>query len=348
MSKNSKDPRIAIIFTMIVIAIFLIYRYFSQPDVIVFPPQDIKVVEIEKAELKDIIQTTDLIGTVKANNSSTLIAQENGILNIVLSSGSMTNKGNIIAKIENNEIERNYNLLSDAEAIARAQFERAKVLLKSDTYSQSQFEVIKNSWILAQKDLADAKINLDKLKFYSPFNGIVGHYKIKSGQYIQKGEKIVTIYDPSSIRVDFDIPAPIISNINTNQKLLINEQEYQLTSVQKILDDEKHMIPASVNINCKDCIIGANVDVKLFLTKRKQVIVIPFEAVFLKEGKPSVYIVENNKTILKNIELGLREKQSIEIISGLKAGEDIVIRGTNRLNPELEVKIHPSNTRETK
>ncbi len=342
MIKKIKDPRMAIIVVMILIVLFLTYRYFAKPSSMM-PPQDIKVVEVEKLQLKDIAQTTRLIGALKAKNSSTIVAQGDGVLDIILNSGVQVNKGELIAKIENNEVEKNYQLLSGSEAIAKEQFERAKILLKSGTYSKNQFEDAKNTWINAQKNLADSKIALDKLKFYAPFSGMIGHYKIKSGQQVQIGDKIVSFYDPASVRVDFDIPLSAIANVNTGQVLWVLNQQYQLNSVQKMLDEEKHMSPASVDISCDDCIIGSNVDVDLVLLEKKQVIVIPFEAVFLKDGKSSVYTIEDNKAVLKNVELGLREKELVEVTSGLKVNDMIVIRGTGRLYPGVSVKIHQEN-----
>ena len=343
MLKSFKDPRIAIILTMLLIAAFLTYRHFSAVNVMMVPPQTIKVVEAEKLKLQDIAQTTRLIGIIKAKHSSILSAQGDGILEIISDSGTKVNKGDLIAKIENLELEKSYEFAKKSEEIAKAQFERSQALLKSGAANKNEFENSKNAWLTAQRNLAASKIALDKLQFYAPFDGTIGHYKVKSGQQVQLGEKIVSFYDPSSVRVDFDIPLSAIAYVNNGQNLSIMGNKYQLGSIQKMLDDEKHMTPASVDIICEDCIIGSNVDIDLSLVEKKQVIVIPFEAIFLKDGKSSVYIIENNKAVLKNIELGLRQKELVEVTSGLKVDDVIVIRGTGRLYPGIDVKIHQEN-----
>ena len=333
---KTKKKIIALV-SLLFIALF-IYNYLFKANIT--PLQDIKVVEIEKVVLKDISKTTRLIGTIKAKNSSILTAQDAGVLNIIAQAGTTLNKNDSIAKIENNEIEKNYNLSLSAQVIAKEQLERAKRLLKSGTFSKNEFEKVKSYWILAEKDLAMAKKDFEKLQIRAPFNGILGSYKAREGAQLKTGDLIASFYDPSSLIVEFDIPSSVVQYISAGQKLLIMGKEYKLTHVQKMLDESKHMSPASVEINCNDCLIGSNVDVDLSLVEKKQVIVIPFEAIFLKQGKPSIYVIENNQASLKKVELGLREKEFVEIISGLEVGEAVVVHGTSRLYPSVHVKIH--------
>ena len=79
---------------------------------------DIKVVEVEEVGIKDIQQTIHLIGTIKPKNSTVLIAKTAGILDSLLPAGQVVKKGTLIAKIDNNEIERSYLLSESVEKLA--------------------------------------------------------------------------------------------------------------------------------------------------------------------------------------------------------------------------------------
>lgn len=336
----SRKYQIIIVASLIVLALLSYHFFFTSLG---DAPQDIKVVEVEKLSLKDISQTVQLIGTIKAKNATILTAQSEGAFESIAPAGKKLSKNEIIAKIDNQEIERNYNLSLDAKIIAEEQYERAKPLLKSGTYSKNELEELKNQLISAQKTLADDKNSLNKLVFYAPFDGIVGNYKVKEGQHLNLGDQIVSFVNPDILTVDFDIPVSILPDINNGQKLSILEKDYQLNYVQKMLDEDKHMSPASIDIDCSNCIIGSNITVNLNVIDKKQVIVIPFDAVFLKNGKTCVYTVENNKTHLKPVELGIRNKELVEITSGLMVGEEVITHGTGRLWPDLDVKIHKEN-----
>ena len=134
----------------------------------------------------------------------------------------------------------------------------------------------------------------------------------------------------------------MIKYINNGQDLLIEDKHYQLTHVQKMLDDEKHMSPASVDIICPDCIIGSNMDVNLTVKTKENALVIPYDATFLRNNTQNVYVVQDNRVTLKIVQTGIREKEEIEIIDGLTAGDVIIAKSTNRLYPGALVKIHES------
>ncbi len=304
-----------------------------------FPPQDVKVVEVEQAQLKDIEQTADFIGTIKSEQATMLIAKSGGILNRIANAGQHVKKGQIIAKIESKNIDRNYTLSTQMEQLAKVQYDRYNQLYKTGVTSKSAMEEKKSNWMEYQKRMSDAKIAMEENSIYAPFDGIVGIFKIREGSQVQAGDALVTLYDPSSTIVEFDVPISIVATVQDGNTVYINHKSYPLTSIQHMLDEDTHMSPAYVRIACNDCIIGSNVDVSLVTKQKKSVIVIPYEAIFLSNGKTFVYTVNENKAALTPVQLGLRNKESIEIVSGLKPKDAVIIRGQARIYPGAAVKL---------
>ena len=187
--------------------------------------------------------------------------------------------------------------------------------------------------------MSDAKISLEEIKIYAPFDGIVGLFKFREGSQVQSGDGVVNFYDPTSLIVEFEIPLSSAQQVKDGSQVFINDKEYFLTHIQKMLDEETHMCPAYVGINAPDSIIGTAVDVSLVIQEQHSVIVIPFESVFLRQGKSFVYIVKEDKATLAPIELGIRDKQFIEITAGLKEGDPIIVCGHNRLYPDIPVVV---------
>ena len=68
-------------------------------------------------------------------------------------------------------------------------------------------------------------------------------------------------------------------------------------------------------------------------------IVIPFEAVFLSDGVTSVYVIKDAKAAIRNVNLGIRNKNLVEVINGLTVGEEFVSSNPTRLYPDVTVKI---------
>lgn len=297
-----------------VLIVFISYRLLNSST---WPQQDQKVVEVETVKYDNIKQTVDFIGTIRSKQQTLLTAKSQGILVTYSKPGQFHKKGDLIAEIDNKNIEKNYKILRKSEQIAKTQFDRANALLKSKFANKNFVEEKKSSWLDIQKKLSDAKISSDEYKIYAPFDGVIGLFKIREGAQVFSGDPIVNFYDPNSLLVEFDLPLSVAEEVNDGAQVFLNNQEYKLTHVQKILDEETHMCPAYVEINCPNCIIGTSTDVTITIDSKSSVIVIPYEAVFLKRSKPFVYIVQDNKAILTRVELGIREKDLIEIDSGL-------------------------------
>jgi membrane fusion protein (multidrug efflux system) len=246
----------------------------------------------------------------------------------------------LIATIDNPDVEKNLQLSIHTESLANAQLERLKPLFEKGFVSAKDLEEKKQALLIAQKEVSRANIERDNLRFYAPFDGIVGAYKKREGTQVNQGDAVVTLYDPALLIVDFDIPCTKLKRINVGQPLYVLKKRYTLSHVQKMLDSESHMCPADVAIICKNCVIGSTVHVDLVISEKKDAIVIPFQSLFLKSSKPYVYIVENGKVALVPVKTGLKQKDSIEIIEGLKVGQKLIIKGQERLYPELAVDIH--------
>jgi membrane fusion protein (multidrug efflux system) len=331
-----KNKKIALAIIVILLG-FIIYNFTKTEKV---AQQEIKVVEVDSVKKKSLDKTIRLTGKIKARYSASLSAKVPGVFNIVIPAGSKAVKDTVIARTTSAEVEKRFLLSGAAEVIAKEQFNRAQNLFKSGAYSKAEFEAIHNKWISAQKDLADAKITFDKSNIIAPFDGVIGNYKFRDGAQLSGNESIVSFYDPSNVSLDFDIPASAIPSIQDGQKVIVAGQEYKLPHVQKMLEDDKHMSPASLDITCDKCLIGSNLDLELTVQSKDNVIVIPFEAMLIRDGNSSVYVVKDGKAELRKIELGMRQKEEVEILSGLEAGEVIVIKATNRLHPNAAVRVH--------
>src|SRR5436189_6021947 len=117
---RSKKKIIFIILITVLIASYGLYHMFHSSS----PPQDVKVVEVENVKLKNIQQTADFIGTLKSERATVLMAKSGGILNRFVTAGQHVKKGDLIAKIENENVDQNYKLSHQMEQIAKLQFDR--------------------------------------------------------------------------------------------------------------------------------------------------------------------------------------------------------------------------------
>lgn len=290
-------------------------------------------VMVVPAQRQSIQQIEQYIGTIKAEHATTLMIKAKGILDVLVNAGTKVNKGVAIAKIENHELEKNYSLSKESEQITKSQYEMAHNLYEKGVTSKNNLEEKRHTWIEAQKKLIEAKIALDQINIYAPFDGITGIYKIREGTQVQEGESLVSFYDPTSLIVAFDLPLNIVDEIPDNTTVFINDRAYTLSHIQRMLDEDTHMSPAFVYIECSRCIIGATVPVNLVVKEKKSVIAIPYNALFLHHAKPHVYVVNQNQASLVPVETGIKDHNFIEIKNGLQEGDLVIVEGKNLVRP---------------
>ncbi|KTC64927.1 efflux protein (plasmid) [Legionella adelaidensis] len=305
------------------------------------PEPERKIVETKTISPQLFEYSVKLLGTVHPKHATILFAKTTGMLDILIPSGKSIKKGTLIAKIVDPNQEDTVVLTQNSETLLKSQLKRLAPLHKKGFISANDLEERKQAWLSAKKELSRTKIELDNFRFYAPFDAKIGIYKKREGTQINSGEPLVTLYDPQNLVVDFHIPCTNLPKIQTGQQVRVLNKIYSLTNFQAMLDEETHMCPAEVEIECQDCLIGDTIPLELVITSKPNSIVIPFEAVFYKNSTPYVYTVENQKVILTSIKIGIQNKNQVEILEGLAPGQQIVIRGHERLFPEMIVSTIP-------
>lgn len=303
------------------------------------PKDTPKVVEVQTAVKENIEKTTTLIGRIQAKKSVLLVAKNIGILSKCTPSGQSLKKGDVIARLDNEDVAKSFDLALQAETIAKTQYERTCALAAANAVHKQALEDAKNQWIGAQKNFLSAKQELEKNQFIAPFDGIVGNYKAREEAQVQLGDAVVSFYDPSNMLVEFDIPAYAIENVTVPCDIKIEGRPYTLKTISKTVDPDTYMVPAICDIENTNYFSGQMVDVLLPIESYKNVITLSSDAIFLKEGKPSVYKVIDGKTQLQQIEVGLQEKNKTQITSGVNEGDIVVLYGQDRLYPDTAVEI---------
>ncbi|CAO4844521.1 MAG: hypothetical protein CNLJKLNK_01262 [Holosporales bacterium] len=305
--------------------------YFYKADNV--KPLQPKSVYVEKVSLTPLYKTVTLQGIVKAKKQAMLKAKESGILRILKTSGTTVQKDEVIAILENQEADQKYDLYQQAENIAKDQYVRTEKLFKAGVASQNALEDKKNAYVDAQTKLANAKVDREKNQIIAPFHGIVGMFKYQDGEEIQTQSEIVSLYDDSSFKIDFDIPHNLAKKLPDNACILYDGKEMPIIHDPKILDPDTKMCSGFAKIPCVPFPIGAIVPIDLIVNKKENAILVPFRSIFLKDGCYSVYKAVDHKVDMASIEIGERFKDQIEVIKGLAPDDLLITQGIDSLYP---------------
>jgi len=148
------------------------------------------------------------------------------------------------------------------------------------------------------------------------------------------------------VEIDLDIPEKYYSKIALGQKAKIMVDAYpdeefagQVTKISPVVDLSTRAAPIEIVIDNPEGKLrsGMFCKVSLVLAEHKNVPVILKEAILGKEPNLYIYIIENQKAVLKKINLGIRQGPYYEIKNGLREGDLAVIVGQQKLYDGAQV-----------
>ncbi|WP_427338390.1 efflux RND transporter periplasmic adaptor subunit [Caloranaerobacter sp. DY30410] len=271
-----------------------------------------------------------------------------------------------LEKILLDEAMRNYETskkLYESDAISFNQYKTAldKLNLQKESLqiAENELEQVKKGVSSNVKEqylaqIRELEYQIDKLYrtrddyfIKSPVDGMILDLNIKEGDYLQIGTPVLEIGDNEDIYLQADVLVDEIDKINKDTQVIVYSDELNINGAGKVkkiypkafskmsdLGIEQKRVKVDIDLLEKipTLKIGYEVDVKFVVDKRQNVIVVPESAVFDFEGEDYVYVVEEDTAKLRKVNLGLKNDDIVEVISGLKEG-DLVI-----LSPDKDIK----------
>lgn len=256
-----------------------------------------------------------------------------------------------VAKSNLNRAEQDanrYNELAQKDAIARQQLEHAQADLQT---AQSQLRA-------AQANVQGVQTNLRYATITAPFDGTIGISSVKLGSSVVSGQTLMnTISSDNPMAADLQVDEKQIGryselldrkpdpNDSTFTLVLPDKTIYPLTGHLSLLD--RAVDPQTGTIRARVIFpnprgtlrSGLTVDIRVINNSASGSIMIPARASTEQMGEYFVYIINGNKVKQQKIDLGVNIGAMTVVKGGLKAGDQIVLDGIQRLRDNSTVKV---------
>jgi membrane fusion protein (multidrug efflux system) len=312
-----------------------------------------------KAEAQTWNPTLRAVGTLTAENGVTLSSEVAGTMaTIDFESGAKVEAGTLLAQLD---VAVEQAQLRSAEAsaeLARLNAERIRELRNKDTLAQADLDTVEAQLKQATANAEAIRAAIEKKTFRAPFAGTLGIRKVNVGQYVNAGQAIVELQTLDPIHVDFSLPQKNVSAITVGQVVSVTTDGAadavfagQVTSFDPRVDATTRNLRIRATLaNTGERLrpgMFANVDV--LLAAGEPVVIIPSSAVLFAPYGDSIFVVEHKKSedgkeILtvrqQTVRLGATRGDFVAIISGLKAGEEVVSTGAFKLRNGAQVTIN--------
>lgn len=304
-------------------------------------PVDVYIAtEIESAN------TVYASGTVLPNEEVALQSESSGrLVQLNIREGSYVQEGELIAKIDDSDLQAQLRKLNFEEALARQIEARQKKLLDIDAISKEEYDIAVNNVNTLSADQELLQVNIHKTEVRAPFSGYIGFKNISVGTYLTPGVDIATLVQTNPAKIDFSIPEKYASLLKVGQSVTFQvdgiEEAFESKVIAidpKVDEDLRTLRLRGVTSNANRRLLpGMFVRLTVPLGK-EEVIMVPTDAIVpILKGK-MVYVMRNGKAVEQEIITGIRTDQNVQVRSGLSVGDSVIVSALMSLKAGMDVK----------
>ncbi len=339
------------------------------------PPEEQAVtVSTAKAVTGDITEVSSLVGKLKPNKTVNVVPKMQGKAAAVnFDVGDHVNAGDVLLKIDDSDIQTqvktagaglnmaqaNYTLNKQKYEQSQADFARYDALFKEGAITQQQYEQAKLSVSpdmvkLYQAQLAQAQASYDSAKSMlnntvvtSPMSGVVAARNVNAGEMVGAAMPPFIIMDNSSMLAEVDLTEALVNKVRAGDKMSVEvgdpgqAVDGVVDTVAPAASQQTGLFPVNIRIANKDGQFKAGMSANVMLSNEihKNVVTVPKEAVAVQSTVSVVFTVKDGKAVRNVVETGISGDKNVEIVSGIKAGDEIIVKGQNLLSGGEKLRI---------
>lgn len=193
--------------------------------------------------------------------------------------------------------------------------------------------------------LANAQRRVDELTVRAPVDGFIGTLNVQNRMVVAANAPLMTLVDLSKLEVEVEVPESYVADIGLGMNAEITLPSGKATGKLSALSPEvvKSQVLARVRFDGeqpKGLRQSQRVTARLLIEERPNVLMLPRGPFVESEGGRFAYKVDDGIAVRTPIQLGATSISAVEILSGLKPGDKVVIAGTDTFNNAARVSIN--------
>jgi membrane fusion protein, multidrug efflux system len=311
--------------------------------------------------------TLTAIGTIAAVQGVTVSADLPGTVDrIGFDSGRSVREGEVLALLDTRQ-ERAQLAAADAQReLARLNFERMQGLLDERVISRAEFDRATADYRQSDARVGEIRATIERKTIRAPFSGLLGIRRVNLGQYLSGGDALVTLQSLNPIYVNFGVPQQAMRDVRAGRSVRVTAGDAagaaaltgRITAIDSVVDESTRNVQAQATLANPDGKLrpGMFVQTEVTLAAASRVISLPASAISYAPYGDSVFVVADLKdqggksyrgVRQQFVKVGASRGDQISVVSGLKAGDEVVTSGGFKLRNGAAVlvnnKIRPAN-----
>lgn len=312
------------------------------------------------------------VGTLRAVRGVDVTTEITGLVrSIHFKSGDTVRAGQILLQLNADSDLAQLRSSEAAAELAETVFERDKKQFAVKAVSQAVLDADQADLKSKRAIVAEQTANVAKKSIRAPFAGRLGITTVNPGQYLNPGDKIVTLQFLDNLYADFFLPQQELANLSLGQKVILTSDSYpgrtfigKITTINPKVDPETRnfQIEASIANPGQMLLPGMFASVQVQAGEVKKYLTVPQTAVAFNPYGETVFVVQEGEKgpdgkpglIAKRVFVttGATRGDQVAILKGIKEGDTVVSAGQLKLKNGSPVVINntilPTNEKSPK
>ena len=316
-------------------------------------------VSVEDLKTGSIEQTINTTGTVAAAKETSLTTEmagdyflaKNPSTGKAFALGDKVKEGQLIVELKDEEYVNGIAL--DAKKlnleISEQDFKKQESLFEKGGVTQLELRNSEVSFINAKYAYEGALLDLEKMKVRAPFTGIITELPyLTNGTKVASGTEVISMMSYEKLLLEVNLPEKYINDVKQKQEVRVMNYTMPddtlmgtVSELSPAVSTETRTFLGKLTVSNNDLKLrpGMFVQSEIILDRKDSVIVIPKDVVLTNQRGKSVFVVVKGTAEQKQVTFGYENKDMVEITSGLKVNDRLVVKGFETLRNRSKVKI---------
>ncbi len=315
------------------------------------------------AESRGLINGPQISGTLTPERAATIRAEvASTVVQALVEAGQSVFRGQLLGRLNDDGVrdqvlsaKSGLRTATEALAVARRNADRAEKLSRAGAMADRDLEQARWSVTNAEAGLADADARLagaqkqfGYTEIRAPLSGIVSERNVNSGDNVSLGNPLFSVVDPSSLRLEAQVPITAIATLKVGTAVPFAIDGYpnrsfegRVTRINPALDPATRQVRIMVSVPNQ----GGRLVAGLFAqgrvaTEARTGIVVPGSAIDRRGLRPTVTRIEKGFARRVEVALGIEDPtvDRVEITTGLAIGDTVIIGAARGVLPGTKVR----------
>jgi membrane fusion protein (multidrug efflux system) len=216
---------------------------------------------------------------------------------------------------------------------------RTRRLVETSALAKEKLDQARAAYESARSQLVQARESAMDHMISAPWDGVVSRVEVKTGEFVAPRTKLMEIYDPESLVIRAAVPERYAAQIHPDMNVEIGLDAFSGKAFQGRIQKTYPYLDARVRSRTMEIVPEKPVDLlpgmfarlQIILEKHGNAVVVPKKAVIPSPEGAVVFVVQDQKAVRRRVKTGIEEKRRIQIVSGVLAGEKVIVAGHRKL-----------------